>query len=258
LTGTYQSTLGVYTSVLRYFGAWATDVSGGSALSVTGYANGTLTLSGVPGNFVEVAPHVFEAPDGNTTFGGGYHLIFTTDNGTTYLHSDAEPQYFERLPWYATPADVTNLGYLCLAVFASVAIWPLGALHARWRLCRYAESTAEGGHTRLPSLAHWLMGVTGVLYWIVFLIPSLLFFVLRAVQFQYLTSSVTIPLPIVAWLALPLIAIALTAGCIVLAVLAWARRYWTPFDRIHYTVVVGAALAFIARLNYWNHNGFKW
>jgi CubicO group peptidase (beta-lactamase class C family) len=64
LTGTYQSTLGVYTSVLRYFGAWATDVSGGSALSVTGYANGTLTLSGVPGNFVEVAPHVFEALTG--------------------------------------------------------------------------------------------------------------------------------------------------------------------------------------------------
>lgn len=64
------------------------------------------------------------------------------------------------------------------------------------------------------------MGFTGVLYWIVFLIPFLLLFVLRTVQFQYLTSSITIPPPIVAWLALPLIAIALTAGGIVLDVLA--------------------------------------
>jgi CubicO group peptidase (beta-lactamase class C family) len=258
LTGTYQSTLSVYTSVLRYFGAWATDVPGGSTFSVTGYANGTLTLSGVPGNFVEVAPLVFEAPDGNTTFGGGYHLIFTTDNGTTYFHSDAEPQYYDRLLWYATPADVTNLGYLCLAVFASVAIWPLGALHARWRRWRRAESTTEGEHTRLPSLAHWLMGFIAVLYWIVFLIPFLLFFLLRPVQFQYLTSSITIPLPIVAWLTLTLIAIALTAGGMVLAVLAWTRRYWTTFGRVHYTVVIGAAFAFIAWLNYWNLIGFKW
>jgi len=257
LTGTYQSTLGVYKSVLKYFGAWATDVPE-RTLSVTGYANGTLTLSGVPGNFVEVAPLVFEAADGNTTFGGGYHLVFTTDNGTTYLHSDAEPQYYERLPWYSTPADVTNLGYFCLAIFASAAIWPLGALHARLRRCRHAESTNEGEHTRLPSLAHWLIGFTGVLYWIFFLIPFLLFFVLRTVQFQYLTSSITTPLPIVAWLALPLIAIALTAGGMVLAVLAWARRYWTTFGRVHYTVVVGAAIAFIAWLNYWNLIGFKW
>jgi hypothetical protein len=257
LTGTYQSTLGVYTSVLKYFGAWATDV-GSSTFSVTGYANGTLTLSGVPGNFVEVAPLVFEAPDGNTTFGSGYHLIFTTDNGTTFLHSDAEPQYFERLPWYATPSDVTNLGYFCLAIFASVAIWPLGAFHARWRRWRRDESTTEGAYNHLPSLAHWLMGFTGVLYWMVFLIPFLLLRMLGREQFQYLTSSITIPLPIVVWLTVPLIAIVLTVGGLALTILAWTRRYWTTFGRVHYTVVVGAALAFIAWLNYWNLIGFKW
>jgi CubicO group peptidase (beta-lactamase class C family) len=257
LTGTYQSTLSVYTTVPKYFGAWATDV-GSSSISVTGYANGTVTLSGVPGNFVQVAPRVFEAPDGNTTFGGGYHLIFTTDNGSTYLHSDAEPQYYERLPPYATPADVTNLGYLCLAVFASAAIWPLGALRVRWRRWRHAENINEGGQTRLPSLAHWLIGFAGILYWIVFLIPFFLHFAIGTAQFQYLTSSLTIPPLIVAWLALPLIAIALTAGGTVLAVLAWMCRYWTTFSRIHYTVVVGAALAIIAWLNYWNLIGFKW
>ncbi|MDD1720852.1 MAG: beta-lactamase family protein [Euryarchaeota archaeon] len=261
LTGTYQSIRNVYTTVKKYFGADAIGLQGGPTFSVTGYANGTLTFSGVPGNLVEVAPLVFASPDGNTTVGGGYHSIFTTGNGT-YFHSDAHsvavPQYYERLPWYATPEDITYLGYLCLAVFASVAIWPLGDLYGRWRRRRHAESTTEGEHTRLPSLAHWLMGITGVLCWLVFLIPFLLLFALGHVQFEYLTSSITIPLPIIAWLTVPLIAIALTAGGIVLAVLAWRRRYWNTFGRIHYTVVTGAALAFIIWLNYWNMIGFKW
>ncbi len=39
---------------------------------------------------------------------------------------------------------------------------------------------------------------------------------------------------------------------------AWTRRYWAPFGRIHYTVVVGAALAFIIWLSDWNLIGFKW
>lgn len=202
---------------------------------------------------------VFASPDGNTIGGGvNYHVVFTTGSNGTYFHADALPQYSERLPWYATPAGITNLGYLCLAVFASVALWPLGALHAPWRRWRHAESTTEGERTRLPSLAHWLMGFTGVLYWLVFLIPFLFFFELGPLQFQYLTSSLTIPPPFLVWLTLPLIAIALTAGGMVLAVLAWRRRYWNTFGRIHCTVVLGAALAFIIWLNYWNMIGFKW
>jgi len=45
---------------------------------------------------------------------------------------------------------------------------------------------------------------------------------------------------------------------VLLIVLVWTRRYWTSAARIHYTVVVEAALAFIIWLSYWNLIGFKW
>jgi CubicO group peptidase (beta-lactamase class C family) len=256
LTGTYQNTLNEYTTAQKYFADLGTAPE-----IVTGYPNGTLTLTSqgsAPLNLVEVAPLVFAQADGATTPDGSYYYIFTTGSNGTYFHLNALPQYFERLPWYATPDGVTNLGYLCLAVFASVALWPLDELYSRWRRWRGAESTAEGGDARLPSVAHWLMGITGVLYWMVFLIPFLLLHVLGFNGFVYLSGSLTIPPPIVAWLSLPLIAIALTVGGLALTILVWTRRYWTTFGKIHYTVVVGAALAFIVWLYYWNLIGFTW
>jgi uncharacterized membrane protein len=77
-------------------------------------------------DLVEVAPLVFARPDGNTTIAGISHFIFTNGGNGTYYHGDAIPQYYERLPWYATPAGVTKLGYLCLAVFASVVLTKAG------------------------------------------------------------------------------------------------------------------------------------
>src|SRR3712207_7297138 len=39
---------------------------------------------------------------------------------------------------------------------------------------------------------------------------------------------------------------ALTAGVLVYAALAWRRRYWTHFGRLHYTLVALSALIFVA------------
>ena len=256
VTGTYQSTRTVYTTAVKYFASLISP----STADVTGNPNGTVTtaVSGQQLNLVEVAPLVF-TPQGNVTpLLQGAHFIFTTGSNGTYFHPDAAPQYYERLPWYATPAGITNLGYLCLAVFLSAAIWPVGALHGRWRRWRgRTTETMTSTRTRLPSLAHWVIGIVAVLYWLVFLIPFLLVLALGQ-NIQFLLWSLTIPPPIVAWLTLPLIAIPLTVVGVILAVLAWTRRYWTTFGRIHYTVVVGAALAFIIWLNYWNLIGFRW
>ena len=253
ITGTYQNTLGPYTTVFKYLFPPQT-------IEVTGNPNGTFTTTlGAPFTPVEVAPLVFATPDGNTTISGISHWIFTTGSNGTYFHANAVPQYFERLPWYATPAGITNLGYLCLAVFLSAGLWPLSTLHGRWRQWRGTSrtETMTSTHTRLPSLAHWAIGIVAVLYWLVFLIPFLLVLVLGPASFIHLLSSLTIPPPIVAWLTLPLIAIVLTIVGVVLTVLAWTKRYWTTAGRIHYTVVVGAAVAFIAWLNYWNLIGFR-
>jgi hypothetical protein len=258
LTGTYQTMRTVYTTPLKYFIFLSEPPR---PVDITGNPNGTLTAPGSPFTPVEIAPLVFANPSGApVALDGSYHDIFTTDSNGTRYHADAFPQYYERLPWYATPAGVTNLGYLCLAVFLSAAIWPVGDLYGRWQRWRgtsRAETTLP--RTRLPSLAHWVMGIVAVLYWLFFLlVPYLVAIVLGEQGLAALANSLSIPLPIVAWLTLPLIAIPLTIVGVILTVLAWSRRYWTPFGRIHYTVVVGAALAFIIWLSYWNLIGFRW
>lgn len=68
-------------------------------VGITGYPNGTLTLSTSPVRLVEVAPLVFARPDGNVTFDGSSYLIFTTGSNGTYFHFEETPQYYERLSW---------------------------------------------------------------------------------------------------------------------------------------------------------------
>jgi hypothetical protein len=251
LTGTYQTMRTVYTTPLKYFIFLSEPPR---PVDITGNPNGTLTAPGSPFTPVEIAPLVFANPSGApVALDGSYHDIFTTDSNGTRYHADAFPQYYERLPWYATPAGVTNLGYLCLAVFLSAAIWPVGDLYGRWQR-RRGEGAAVAS-PRLPSLAHWFLGVTAVLYWIFFL---MLTFGLTLFAGEAVLDSLTIPPPMIALLTLPLIAIALTVGGVILTVLVWTCRYWTTFGRIHYTVVVGAALTFIIWLSYWNLIGFRW
>jgi hypothetical protein len=101
LSGTYQNTRSVYTTVFKYFSMPQT-------VDVVGYPNGTLqvTSSAVSQfallnrsvDLVEVAPLVFARPDGNTTIAGISHFIFTIGGNGTYYHGDAIPQYYEHLP----------------------------------------------------------------------------------------------------------------------------------------------------------------
>ena len=252
LSGTYQNTQSAYTTVFKYFDPPKT-------VDISGYSNGTFSSPSLPFLPVEIAPLTFATPDGDTLPTGESHFIFATDSNGTYFHTDANPQYWERLAWDAIPANVNNLGYVCLAVFLSVALWPLSTLHGRWRHRRHGGQSSDESRTRLPPLAHWVMGITAILYWLTFLFyPYLVSLILGPAGTEALLSSLTIPPPIVAWLTLPLIAISLTVVGVILTVLAWQRRYWTTFGRIHYTVVVGAALAFIIWLSYWNLIGFRW
>ncbi len=60
-------------------------------------------------------------------------------------------------------------------------------------------------------------------------------------------------LPLLLWF----IAAILTVGAIVFTALAWKKRFWGAFGRVHYTLVTLAALAFIWFLNYWNLLGWR-
>jgi hypothetical protein len=53
-------------------------------------------------------------------------------------------------------------------------------------------------------------------------------------------------------LALPVLSTALTVAALVYTVLAWQDRFWRLAGRVHYTLVMVAAVAFVWFLNYWN------
>lgn len=70
-------------------------------------------------------------------------------------------------------------------------------------------------------------------------------------------TSITVPLPLILLLVMPVIAAILTLLTIPLAVLAWLKKHWTFQDRIHYTLVTAALIAFIWWLNFYNLLGWK-
>ena len=57
---------------------------------------------------------------------------------------------------------------------------------------------------------------------------------------------------LIAVLTLPLLSATLTAGVLACALLAWKRRYWGFFGRLHYSLVALSALTFVFLLAYYN------
>jgi hypothetical protein len=57
-------------------------------------------------------------------------------------------------------------------------------------------------------------------------------------------------------LALPPAAAVLAVVAFVFAVSAWRKRYWQVSGRIYYTIVLAAAVALLAWLNYFNLLGY--
>lgn len=57
-------------------------------------------------------------------------------------------------------------------------------------------------------------------------------------------------------LVLPLISVVLATAALIVTFLSWKNKYWSWCSRLHYTLVVLAALAFIWFLNYWNLLGY--
>ena len=63
------------------------------------------------------------------------------------------------------------------------------------------------------------------------------------------------PASMAALLWLPPVQVALAAALLVFAVLAWRKKYWTLLGRLHYTVFVLAALAWIYFVVHYNALG---
>jgi CubicO group peptidase (beta-lactamase class C family) len=195
-----------------------------------------------PGRYTEVEPLLFRNLDGT-----GY-ISFREDGRGRITHMfgriGEEPATFEKVLWYER--DVVQLGLILLLVvaFLSVLAWPGAYLIRRLRKRKAHDPP-------LARMARWLAMAVGIL--------NLLFFVgFAATLMQGLSGSSPYPPSwFVALLVLPILSAILSVVLLLFTVLAWRNRYWTVAGRLHYSLVVLAALAFVWFANYWNLLGFK-
>jgi CubicO group peptidase (beta-lactamase class C family) len=208
--------------------------------------DGTLTLKH-PLNilesslWVEAGPLLFQEVDSD-----GY-VAFREDKKGRITHmfmSFMVPMAFEKVSWYETDAfQLSLIGFFVLA-FLSVLAWPVGSLirHLRKRPAQ---------PSRRALWARYLAGLVSAL--------NLVFVVGLVVRLGQVLSGVFYRTPtyFVALLVIPLLTAILTVGLVVFTVLAWRDDYWSVLGRLHYSLIVVAALVFIWFVNYWNLLGFR-
>jgi len=203
----------------------------------------TSQLSEGSKKWVEVEPMTFSQADGLPSQDD---LVFGKDSQghINYLFTKLDPTTaYEKVPWND---DISiNLSLLggCILLFLSTLIWPINLIIKCFpSKPKKPSSTARlfaGGASMIN-----LLFLTGLIF---------LFLVKPAdVEFLYSVSTFLIVL-----LAIALIAAILALGSTVFVALAWKDSYWSFPERIHYSLVVLALLAFVWWLNNWNLLGFK-
>lgn len=251
VAGSYRGTRSNYTG----FEKFATLLTG---MRVSANEDSSITTTGRPSQedfrdmeqrWVEVEPLLFRAE------GSDEHIAFVEDgegrveylSGVFYSPTSVA---YEKVPPYEAPW--LHLGLLAgsLAVFLLTALaWPVGAVIARWYERRYrrqygepVEKPGKGGRgARLARLVAWVVSVLDLL----FVVGMALVFSNPEATLFYGDSPLLIGV-----LTLPLLGAALTVGVLVYAALAWKRRYWGLFGRLHYSLVALSALTLVALLAY--------
>jgi CubicO group peptidase (beta-lactamase class C family) len=192
--------------------------------------------------YTEVAPLVFQKVDGQDK------IIFKEDErgDITYAFMGEDPSTFLiKLKWYQTPLFHRSLIEVCLFLFLTAVLgWPLAALSRK--VCK---RKIEG--IRPPRDARRLAGgMSGLLILTALGIASALS--------RYENLFLGVPLILKICQILPILAAVLGAGTLIFVFKAWKEDYWTPCQRLHYTLVALASLAFFWFLNFWNLIGWRY
>ncbi len=236
--GAYKMTRSSYTTLEKY----TTLV--GPRVQVKNPGDGTLELTSPYGEwrFVQEQPLYFRQVD------GPFHILFRGDSqgGITRLFTDFTPMMaFEKLKWYETLGFNMTLLLVCILAFLSMV------LVASLRAIRNRHTS--GDPRPAPRGAHdaqrLLLGIC---------VLNLLFVigtVLWGEQNLSPVYGVTLIYKLV--LVLGVLSAMLTAGALVYVALAWKNSYWNVAARVYYTLVTGAAVAFVWFLNYWNLLGWR-
>ena len=245
LAGSYRITRSNHTGFEKVLtlltGARVTANEDGSITTTGGFLS--RDLEDTEQRWVEVKPLLFRAEDRNE------YVAFREDGRALYLSGDADPTVtYEKVPFYEAPRLHLGLlaGSLGILLLTAVA-WPVGAVIARHYRRRYGKPGSErAGDTRM---AHRIR----ILAWAVCAL-DVLFVIGVALTFSNLEETLAYGATpsLIAVLTLPLLSATLTAGVLACALLAWKRRYWGFFGRLHYSLVALSALTFVFLLAYYN------
>ncbi|VVB94651.1 D-aminopeptidase [uncultured archaeon] len=239
-------------NVTRYAGAYLPARSGystpekalGLFQSITVVPEGMQHLEvslGLPSqmvlHYVEVEPSVFRSADVPPSIFGD--LVFRADDqgSIKYMFWQNNPTTaYIKSPWYAEPQFNLILPSICILLFLSVIIWaPIGF----WIKRHFREERPY--LVRLASLCSNALSALGMAFMIGFIV---------------LFSNPETALGLPSWaqylFLLPWIIAVLAIGMVFFTILIWMRCYLSIPGRIHYTLVMLAALAFVWWLAYWN------
>jgi CubicO group peptidase (beta-lactamase class C family) len=195
-----------------------------------------------PSEWVQIEPLLFQRADGD-----GFVAFTEDEHGRiTHMFVDAIPiQYTTKLRWYQeNNFHLAVVGGCALLFLSACIIWPVAGLLSRIR--RSFQPGTE--RRRVPRV---LAGSASALN-VAFLAG---FGMTMPKAMGTLYSGV--PPMLIALLCIPLAAAALTAASVVCMISVWKNRSWSVFGRLHYTLVVIAAVVFIFFLNHWNLLGFR-
>lgn len=247
--GTYENTRHSYTRLEKYLAR--SDQLVKTTVSVS--PDGTLLLSqsSKPGSieYAEVTPGIFRRLDG--VHDGKGDVMFRENSAGDVeflLYSNYPYGSFERVPWYATDSTTETVRMLSALIMLTVLFWPLTALFRRVYHVPEAENPSPKKYAR------WVAGVASLIF--LLFIPIFGYLITPEVTTLYWTDHEA-PAIVTGVLTIPLIGVLLTIGAIIFTGFAWKDKYWDRWNRIHYTIVTIALLAFIWWLNFWNLLGYR-
>lgn len=213
------------------------NLLGTFTVSDAGKGHITLNTGGSTQDLVEIQPWVFR----DTVIGQGIVAFHKDSRGTSMNISSVPIEGLEKIEWYQTTNFQYPLLLVCALLFLSTLLrWPLRLLQA---IRSRSRDKATG--TLISSLAQWLGWIVSALF-VIFLIGVVV------VTLASQNDPFSIPPGLNVLVVLALIAAVLTAAMIVFVILIWGTRPWRLSQRIYYTLLTLAAIAFVIDLAYWN------
>jgi hypothetical protein len=239
--GSYQITggeVGTSETTIEKFGG----LFGMGTVQISDGGDGTLLFKNpwAEWRFAEAAPLYFRQVD------GPFHILFQEDDKgrVTRMVTDYTPMFaFEKLAWYETRGFNMVLVLGCILMFLSmIAVAAIRFIRNR-RQSGYRKADPRGAR---------------VAYQIVVGISALnLLFVIGTVVWGNPVPLFGVSMIYKIVLGLGVLSAVLTVGALLYSVLAWKNSYWGIAARVHYTLLMVAALAFVWFLNYWNLLGWR-